>query len=204
MTTDYDPEGDHVPYAIARALKKPTLTELNQFGKDSGLFNEITVKHLGDKLGDPFQLQVKMQHNSAEMSVNLTDVGYGISQSLPIIVQSVLRSGSDFILLQQPEVHLHPRAQAALGSFFVRQVTANNKRFVIETHSDYLLDRIRQEVASGRLMPQQVSIIFLDKPGLETTIHHLSLDDNGNILDAPPSYRRFFLEEEMKLLMRGG
>jgi predicted ATPase len=137
------------------------------------------------------------------MSVNLTDVGYGVSQSLPIIVQSILRSGSDFLLLQQPEVHLHPRAQAALGSFFVRQVAKNNRRFVIETHSDYLLDRVRQEIASGFLMPHQVSILFFDKPGLETTIHHLSLDENGNILDAPPFYRRFFLEEEMNLLMRG-
>ncbi|MEK8020860.1 MAG: AAA family ATPase, partial [Candidatus Parabeggiatoa sp.] len=110
------------------------------------------------------------------------------------IVQSVLRSGSDYLRLQQPEVHLHPRAQAALGSFFVQQVTENNKRFVIETHSDYLLDRIRQAVASGLIMPQQVSIIFFDKPLLETTLHHLSLDDNGNILDVPASYHRFFIE----------
>jgi AAA15 family ATPase/GTPase len=205
LMTDYDPEGDHVPYAIARAFQKDeqTLKELNQFGKESGLFNEISVKNLGDKLSDPFQLHVKMSQMSAEMSVNLTDVGYGVSQSLPIIVQSVLRSGADFLLLQQPEVHLHPKAQAALGSFFVQQVTENHKRFVIETHSDYLLDRIRQAVASGLIMPQQVSIIFFDKPLLETTIHHLSLDDNGNILDVPPSYRRFFLEEEMNILMRG-
>ncbi|HAI68380.1 MAG TPA: hypothetical protein DCM38_02965 [Gammaproteobacteria bacterium] len=204
LMTDYDPEGDHIPYAIARAFQKDeqTLKALNQFGQESGLFNEISVKNLGDK-HDPFQLHVRMSELSAEISVNLTDVGYGVSQSLPIIVQSVLRSGSDYLLLQQPEVHLHPRAQAALGSFFVQQVTENNKRFVIETHSDYLLDRIRQAVASGLIMPQQVSIIFFDKPLLETTLHHLSLDDNGNILDVPASYRRFFLEEEMNLLMRG-
>lgn len=204
LLTDYDPEGDHVPYAIVRAFQKEeqTLKELNQFGKDSGLFHEIGVKNLGDNR-DPFQIQVKMSNSSTEISVNLTDVGYGVSQSLPIIVQSVLREGSDFLLLQQPEVHLHPRAQAALGSFFVQQVTKNNKRFVIETHSDYLLDRIRQAVTSGLIMPQQVSILFFDKPLLETTIHQLSLDDNGNILNVPPSYRRFFLEEEMNLLMRG-
>ena len=205
LMTDYDPEGDHVPYAIARTFQKDEQTrkKLNQFGKDSGLFNEISVKNLGDNLSDPFQLHVKMSDMSDEMAVNLTDVGYGVSQSLPIIVQSVLREGSDFLLLQQPEVHLHPKAQAALGSFFVQQVTDNNKRFVIETHSDYLLDRIRTAVAAKLIKPQQVSIIFFDKPLLETTIHHLSLDDNGNILDVPPSYRRFFFEEEMNLLMRG-
>jgi energy-coupling factor transporter ATP-binding protein EcfA2 len=137
LTTAYDPEGDHIPYAIARASqqKDQKLKQLNQFGKESGLFNEINVKTLGDKLGDPFQLHVKMPEMTAEMSVNLTDVGYGVSQSLPIIVQSILRTGTDWLLLQQPEVHLHPRAQAALGSFFVRQVAENNRRFVIETHS---------------------------------------------------------------------
>jgi predicted ATPase len=108
----------------------------NNIGKSYGIYIVyLLVKTLGDKLGDPFQLHVKMPEMTAEMSVNLTDVGYGVSQSLPIIVQSILRTGTDWLLLQQPEVHLHPRAQAALGSFFVRQVAENNRRFVIETHS---------------------------------------------------------------------
>jgi hypothetical protein len=67
LMTDYDPEGDHIPYAIARASQKneQTLKEMNQFGENAGLFNEISVKILGDKLGDPFQLHVKMPDMTA-------------------------------------------------------------------------------------------------------------------------------------------
>ena len=106
------------------------------------------------------------------------------------------------LLLQQPEVHLHPRAQAALGTFFVDLINSEGKEFVIETHSDYIVDRIRQEVAMGRLPCDSVVILYLEKAGIETAVYPLSLDRSGNIVGAPPSYREFFLREEMSLLTR--
>src|SRR5881396_1662040 len=79
----------------------------------------------------------------AVVRFNLVDVGYGVSQALPILVDTLQRPAADEVfLLQQPEVHLHPRAQAELGSFFVSQA-GKKRRFVIETHSDYLVDRVR-------------------------------------------------------------
>jgi len=125
-----------------------------------------------------------------------------VSQSLPIIVESVLAAPSTRLLVQQPEVHLHPKAQAALGTFLVDMVRDGKRQFVVETHSDYILDRIRQEVAEGKLPAESVVFIFLDKPHIETNIFHLHLDKSGNILNAPASYRRFFLEEEINLLNR--
>ena len=150
MSDEYDPSGDHVPYVLARLLlqgeagkRKKLQDALVTFGQDSGLFRGITVKRLGNKAGDPFQVQITV----GGPSVNLSDVGYGVSQSLPIIVESILRATNARILLQQPEVHLHPRAQAALGTFFAKLVEQEHRQFVIETHSDYLIDRVRQEVS---------------------------------------------------------
>jgi energy-coupling factor transporter ATP-binding protein EcfA2 len=207
MSDEYYPSGDHVPYVLARLLlqddagKGRKLHEaLVSFGNDSGLFRNINVKRLGNKAGDPFQVQVTV----GGPSVNLSDVGYGVSQSLPVIVESILRATNARILLQQPEVHLHPRAQAALGSFFAKLVVHEHRHFVIETHSDYLIDRIRQEVATGGLDAEDVSILFFDRPHIETTVTELTLDEHGNIENAPENYRTFFLEEELRLLARAG
>jgi predicted ATPase len=167
---------------------------LKAFGKESGLFNAVDVKKLGQKITDPFQLRV----SSIGPSVNLVDVGYGISQSLPIVVQSVLGSTKQVLLLQQPEVHLHPRAQAALGTFFADLVANQGRVILVETHSDYLVDRVRQEVARGTIAKDKVSILFFDKPQLETTVHEITVDEHGNVENCPPEYRKFFLEEEMR------
>ena len=205
FSEEFDPEGDHVPVLLARLWEEETAPSkvaladaLNEFGISSGLYKKIGVRHLGRRPTDPFQILVTM----AGPPVNIPDVGYGVSQALPVIVQSILAENNGLLLLQQPEVHLHPRAQAALGSFFSRLVTRERKRLVIETHSDYLIDRVRLEVAQGKLSPDDVLILFFDKAGIETSIHQITLDKLGNVQGAPSSYRRFFLEEDENLFSR--
>ncbi len=205
LAETYSPEGDHIPTLLARLLRQePNSADshrvqeaLIRFGKESGLYNSINVKKLGKNITDPFQLQVA----GVGPAVNLTDVGYGVSQALPIVVQSVLKSASRVLLMQQPEVHLHPRAQAALGTFF-SELVVDDRMLVVETHSDYLIDRVRQEVAKGNLDADRVLILFFHKPKLETEVFPIHLDKNGNVEDAPEHYRQFFLKEELNLLNR--
>jgi predicted ATPase len=104
------------------------------------------------------------------------------------------------LLLQQPEVHLHPRAQAALGSFFAR--IAAISQVMVETHSDYLVDRIRSQVAAGLISASKVLILYFELADGATTVHPIHLDDHGNLIDPPPSYRDFFFEEEIRVLTR--
>jgi len=207
LSEEYSPEGDHIPTLLARLLGQErssadaerVMTALKDFGTESGLFRKVDVKRLGKKASDPFQLQVAV----AGPAVNLTDVGYGISQALPIIVQTVLKGSGPALLMQQPEVHLHPRAQAALGTFFAKFVADERKRMVvIETHSDYLVDRVRQEVATETIDPSRVLILFFHKPELETKVFPITLDKLGNVENAPPEYREFFLTEELDLFNR--
>jgi energy-coupling factor transporter ATP-binding protein EcfA2 len=205
FSEEFDPEGDHVPVLLARlwqeeaeAGRAALVAALNEFGESSALFKRIGVRHLGRRPTDPFQILV----TTAGPPVNIPDVGYGVSQALPILVQSVLAAKRGMLLLQQPEVHLHPRAQAELGSFFARLVAKEGKHLIIETHSDYLLDRVRLEVAQQRLSVNDVQILFFEKQGIETTIHEIQLDKHGNVVGAPSSYRRFFLQEEENLFSR--
>ena len=106
-------------------------------------------------------------------------------------------------LLQQPEVHLHPSAQAALGSLFCR-VADWDRQIVIETHSDHLLDRVRMDVrdGAGALKPEDVSILYFERQGLSVRIHSLRIDEEGNVLNAPPGYRRFFMDEVQRSLWK--
>ena len=131
---------------------------------------------------------------------NLVDVGYGVSQALPLITELLRQDTPPLVLLQQPEVHLHPSAQAALGSLFC-QIAAQGSQLVVETHSDYILDRVRMEVRDENipLKPEDVSILFFERQELDVHIHSLRLDGEGNILDVPPSYRNFFMEESQRL-----
>lgn len=204
LSEEYSPEGDHVPKLLARLLNEESESgparrvreALVKFGKESGLFRDVEVKRLGKGTDDPFQVQVAI----GGPKVNLMDVGYGVSQALPVIVQSVLRRQNSLLLIQQPEVHLHPRAQAALGSFFAELAATGKDTLLIETHSDYLIDRVRQEVAREVLDPEQVLILFFHKPKIETTVYPIYLDRHGNVENAPEHYRDFFLQEELRML----
>lgn len=102
-------------------------------------------------------------------------------------------------MLQQPEAHLHPQAQAALGTLFCN-VAAGGRQLVIETHSDYIIDRVRMDVRDGTtdLKPEDVSILYFEPGDLAVKIHSIRIDKAGNVLDAPPGYRQFFTDEMMR------
>ena len=194
--------GELVPLQMANMkLRSPeswkvAKAKLNAFGQKTGLFADIDVKRLGKTIGDPFQIQVKALGQSA----NLVDVGYGVSQALPLLVP--LQDGDhNFFLLQQPEVHLHPRAQAEFGSLIVELLGQKpDSNYVIETHSDYIVDRIRSEVHRGTLDYKQVSILYFQKQGREVTILPIELDSKGDIVNPPLGYRDFFLAEQARVL----
>ena len=205
-----DSEGDYVPTYLAGVYfqknNKMWITlkeELERFGKASGLFDEISINPLGKRNSGPFQVQVrKFDGRLKGPPRNLIDVGYGVSQVLPVINELLRQEvAPPMFLLQQPEVHLHPSAQAALGSLFCR-VAGPERQLVIETHSDYLLDRVRMDIRDGRseLKPDDVSILFFERSEMDVNIHSLRLDEEGNVLDAPLGYSKFFMEETQRSL----
>ncbi|MCI0512372.1 AAA family ATPase [candidate division KSB1 bacterium] len=196
------PEGSHVPMVLARIFSEKSESSeklrraIETFGKMSGLFKSVEVKRKGQKESDPFQLSVK----TAGQAFNLVDVGYGVSQVLPIIVDVIQNPTNSTFLLQQPEVHLHPRAQAELGSFLATFAKEENKCFVIETHSDYLIDRIRMDIREKKnLSPEDVSILYFEGAQGSVEIHPLRIDEFGNIVNTPSTYRQFFMQEERRM-----
>lgn len=201
-----DPEGDNIPTYLASTYfaDKSTWSALKEgieeFGKSSGLFDEISIRPLGGRESEPFQVQIrKFGSRLVGPKRNLIDVGYGVSQVLPVITQLLRPEAPPLFLLQQPEVHLHPSAQAALGSLFCR-VAETGPQLIVETHSDHLIDRVRMDVRDGALSPADVSVLFFERDELDVRIHSLQVDEDGNIVGAPRGYRRFFMEETRRSL----
>ena len=205
-----DPEGDYVPMYLANLVAQDEAQWetlkclLETYGKSSGLFDEISIKRLGKRDSEPFQVQVrKFSGKRKGPPRNLIDVGYGVSQVLPIVTELLRDDVSPMSLLQQPEVHLHPSAQAALGSLLC-QIAGPERQLVVETHSDHLLDRVRMDVRDGvaGLKPSDVSILFFERNDLDVKIHSLEIDEEGNVLGAPDGYRSFFMEETSRSLWK--
>ena len=198
-----DPQGSSISAFLANMhARNPDAwqtmkSDLEEFGRTSGLFDEIFIKRLGRYEFEPFQLEVRKSGKRRKGAKrNLIDVGYGVSQVLPLLVDLLDPNGSSLLLLQQPEVHLHPIAQAALGSLFCT-IAASGRQLIVETHSEYIIDRVRMDIRdrTAELEPDVVSLLFFEKTDLDGNIHSLRFDEQGNLLDAPDGYGQFFMDE---------
>jgi AAA ATPase domain len=196
----YSAEGEHVPYVLREILKSKIkkdikLSELvESYGVQSGLFEGISVKKYGEEVEGPFGINIT--HDS--ISVPINNVGYGVSQVLPVLLEAGAKS-QKFIAIQQPEVHLHPRAQAALGNFLF-DVAMEGAKFFIETHSDFIIDRFRisQSKSSNKVDSQ---VIFLSRKKSECCAFILDIGLDGSYPDdQPEEFREFFLQEELALI----
>ena len=173
---------------------------LREFGADSGMFKDINIRPLGQLVSDPSQIQIKIGTHG----VNIVDVGYGVSQLLPILVSIITatkpRKFSRF-LVQQPEVHLHPKAQVELASLLVK-FADNGKglNYLIETHSDYIVDRIAVEIRRGNISPDNVSLVYHESKNGSVKIHNIEFDEQGELVDVPQGYQEFFMQEASEFL----
>ena len=203
-----DPEGDYVPMYLAHVFRErkrewaALKAALERFGKSAGLFDDLEIKSLGSRTSEPFQVHVRKRGERLKGPLrNVIDVGYGVSQVLPLVTEMLRPDAPSTFLLQQPEVHLHPSAQAALGTLFCH-VASDERQLIVETHSDHLINRVRLDVRDSQvpLTPDDVSLLYFERDELEVKIHSLRLDAQGNVCEAPPSYGRFFMEESARSL----
>jgi predicted ATPase len=125
--------------------ERPLHTSVSFWLKHLGLAGSLDVKDIAKRLS-LFEVAVKGASRGGK--ANLVDVGFGISQVLPVLVQGLLMRKGGIYLVQEPEIHLHPDAQAGLADFFIYLATYGVIT-VVETHSEYLLLRLRRRLAEG-------------------------------------------------------
>ena len=139
--------------------------------------------------------------------VTPVDVGFGISQILPVIVEGVAGTSS-VVCVDQPEVHLHPKLQAEIADLMIG---CDDKQWIVETHSELLVRRIIRRIAEGKVKPSDVSVLYVDPPsssnsGTGSTIKVLEIEEGGRFSSATPWPQGFFEDSyrEMMLAMQAG
>lgn len=209
VEADSDNLGSHTPYVLRRELSgshsaNSLHKDICKFGQQSGLFKDLSVHTFGRSdespsgSGAPFEIGIVLE----DKPINLSYVGYGVSQILPIVVDSMLAEDGSSFIIQQPEVHLHPRAQAAFGELVFDLAADGLKHFYIETHSDFVIDRFRLAIAQSSGEPEfgAASLFFERKQGFNH-VEFIDIESNGKYSEtAPKAFREFFIKEKMELL----
>ncbi len=146
----------------------------------------------------------KRKSCTTDTNPSLRDVGFGISQILPIVLQSRL-SEKKTLLIEQPEIHLHPAHQAELGDLFIRSAKERDNTFLLETHSEHLILRIMRrmrETSTGKLpegglaiRPKDVMVLLVESDGSQSIVREMPLNDYGELVKAWPGG---FFEESLR------
>ena len=199
----FSPEGEHTPYIIRKKLSTPGKKHrefkkaLASFGQESGLFNEIGITQFGSDSSAPFELTVTLD----KKALRVNSVGYGVSQVLPVVIQLLTHGEDTWLAIQQPEVHLHPKAQAALGGVIYHVAQNEKQTLFIETHSDYLIDRFRLCIRDSDQRGKFAQVIFFERLNDCNIVYPMAIDNSGEYPDdQPEGFRKFFLEEHERIL----
>jgi hypothetical protein len=132
---------------------------------------------------------------SLGVKANFADVGFGSSQLLPAIVQTLLAPAGTTIVMEQPEIHLHPAAQAVLGDFFVEQ-SLEGKQFIVETHSEHMVSRALTRVARRDITPDHLGILYCSRTPEGTKVERVDVDSYGRFGEGLP--RGFFEQDYLE------
>ena len=192
--------GNLLPDLLFRNSK--LVEETNGWLKQLDIGYELTVKSIGTDSGDLFEVRLidtrrKEKVNEDNVNVALPDVGFGISQLLPFIVQSLV-SEEQIISIEQPEVHVHPKLQADLGELLAEAIKEPRRnQFIIETHSEHLILRLQRLIYEKKIKPEDVSVIYVSRGPEGAKAERLRLDEEGDFIDEWP--KGFFLERLREL-----
>lgn len=186
------------------------LKKINRYMRDLDLGYSI-------RLYDPLEREhpiIKLRDKKNKIDLDLRDVGLGISQIVPVLVGALHSSPTDpnryggagqFFAVEQPELHIHPAVQVALGDVFIDGIKNSNRTFLIETHSEHLLLRLMRrmrETFEDRIednrfpvTPDDIAVLFVEWPDSQTIIREMPVNERGELVKAWPGG---FFEEDIE------
>jgi predicted ATPase len=185
-----------------RQKTKPLAELVAERLRSMGLIREFEVKALAPHRKE---YEVLVRTGARTPSVKLTDVGFGVSQVLPVIVECFYVPRRSIVIFEQPEIHLHPRVQADLADLFVDAIHAREDgvprdcQFIIESHSEHFLRRLQRRIAEEELAPTEAALYFVHTEADGARLEELKVDVFGNILNWPEG---FFGDEMEDLVAR--
>ncbi|MBI3961040.1 MAG: DUF3696 domain-containing protein [Chloroflexi bacterium] len=169
-----------------RGRLKQTATErVTQWLRDLGLIHSFSVRPIAENRKE-YEVRVKRSATSTEVA--LTDVGFGVSQILPVLTLCYYAPEGSTLILEQPEIHLHPSVQAGLADVFIDAVKTRKIQIILESHSEHLLRRIQRRIAEEKLDSQQSALYFVTTDEGRSLIDRLEIDLFGNVTNWPENF----------------
>jgi len=176
-----DKDGKAAYYKLViEAINDPSnfIDELNTWYSEN--FNGWSIKPMKDN--PPFEIHLARE-SPQYFSVNIADVGEGITQSLPVIVSAFLPNENSITMIEQPELHLHPSAHGNLAELFANTAKKYNKKYLIETHSQNFVLRLRRLVAENKMNRDDLVIYWVDydENNNTSTLKKIEVDKLGRV-----------------------
>ena len=181
--------------------KDKRLKQLSEALQVLGLTWKVDTKQIDDTQIEVRVARVTNKGNSKSNDmVSIADVGFGLSQTLPVVVALLVAEPEQLVYLEQPEIHLHPRAQANLAQLLV-EAANRGVRVVVETHSELLIRRVQSLIAEDKIAAEKVKLHWFsqDDNGF-TKVTTAELDDTGAFGDWPEDFSEISLQEESRYL----
>lgn len=172
------------------------LAAVNEWSAYLGIGDAFRTKDLG-RLG----LQLSVRQSGVNMDLDLTSVGTGVSQILPVLVMCLQAPPGSLLLIEQPELHLNPAVQQRLADFLLA-VAATGRQLVVETHSDYLVTRLRRRTAedlTGQTR-SRIALVFAERSDGATTYTKVTPAADGSMADWPAGFFDEAAEDSQALL----
>ena len=193
----YPWEGDHptgvgqygekmIPATLSSRIRGlPTDEQIPKWLQQLGLIDSYDVRPLSDTGGD-YECLVKQYKGGPE--VPLTDVGFGVSQVLPVLILCYYAPEGSILILEQPEAHLHPKVQSELADVLIDVVKNRNIQIILESHSAHLLHRLQRRIAEEDISADQTAFYFCQINDGTSEIERLDVDEYGNIRNWPQNF----------------
>ena len=173
----------------------PIEDRISEWLRDMDLAHSFLLERTGPRSGKDYDVRIqKSEHGT---NVTLADMGYGLSQFLPVLILCYYAPEGSTLILEQPGIHLHPKVQSELADLLIEVVTERNLQILIESHSEHLLNRLQRRIAEEKISADQTALYFCRNDEGVSTIDRLKMDEFGNITNWPP---KFFGDEMGDLL----
>ena len=174
LTTAYNGKKVSIEERISKWLQKLELAQS---------FSLVPKGALDD---NNYEIRIQKTPNSAE--VTLADMGHGVSDLFPLLVHCCYVPEGSTLILEQPGIHLHPKAQADLADLFLEVITERNLQILVESHSEHLLTRLQRRIAEKRIGQDDVALYFCRNIDGESTKERLEVTESGDIKNWPENF----------------